>query len=156
MNININELMHRWREGSLSEEQLRLLTAALGSKEGRSDLLAEWLLDAGLSEALQTAAVADLDETNGFPEMETMSSKLVAFRRVQRSWLPLAGAACAALLFSGWLVSHFQSARPRRDILPALASSQEALAQFSFEPPAPLPGWLSPTASILDQDIFPQ
>jgi len=156
VNMDINELIHRWREGTLSEEQLRRLTDALASKEARAALRAEWLLDAGLAEALRAAAVAALRETDAVQEMEPMPSPQASHRHVWHSWLPLAAAACAALLLGGWLVSHFHSSRPRRDVSTAFASSQDAIARWSHEPPATLPAWMSPTASILDQPRFPQ
>jgi anti-sigma factor RsiW len=156
VNMDVNELIHRWREDTLSEEQLRRLTDALASKEARAALRAEWLLDAGLAEALRAATVAELRETDALQEMEPMPSPQASHRHVWRSWLPLAAAACVALLVSGWLVSHFHSSRPRRDVSSAFASSQDAIARFSYEPPATLPEWLSPTASILDQPRFPQ
>jgi len=65
-------------------------------------------------------------------------------------------AASAALLVITAIFAHHQPARPRPDVAAAIASSQNAIAQLSLEPTPPLPAWISPTASLLDEPRIPE
>lgn len=57
MKHDLNELMRRWHEGGLTDEQLRDLTTQLSTAEGRKALRDDWFLEAALPEALRTSAV---------------------------------------------------------------------------------------------------
>jgi ferric-dicitrate binding protein FerR (iron transport regulator) len=56
----IDELLRLWREGEISEEEMRELTARLATKEGRETLRQDWFLEAALPQALQTTTVAKM------------------------------------------------------------------------------------------------
>jgi len=57
MNPELQNLLHRWREGSLTTDEVRTLTAHLARPEGRAALRRDWFLEAGLPEALAASAV---------------------------------------------------------------------------------------------------
>lgn len=54
------DLIHRWREGNLSPDELLRLNELLATREGRAALRDEWFLDAALPEALRTVPVIAL------------------------------------------------------------------------------------------------
>ena len=57
MNPELQNLLHRWREGSLTTDEMRSLTAHLAKPEGRAALRRDWFLEAALPEALAASAV---------------------------------------------------------------------------------------------------
>jgi hypothetical protein len=57
MNDELQNLLHRWREGSLTADELRTLTALLAKPEARQALRRDWFLEAALPEALAASAV---------------------------------------------------------------------------------------------------
>jgi hypothetical protein len=57
MNDELQNLLHRWREGSLTADEMRTLTALLAKPEARQALLRDWFLEAALPEALAASAV---------------------------------------------------------------------------------------------------
>jgi len=57
MNPELPNLLHRWREGSLTPEEMRTLTAHLAKPEARAALRRDWFLDAALPQALAASAV---------------------------------------------------------------------------------------------------
>jgi hypothetical protein len=57
MNDELQNLLHRWREGSLTPDEKRTLTALLGNPEARQALRRDWFLDAALPQALAASAV---------------------------------------------------------------------------------------------------
>jgi hypothetical protein len=57
MNEELPHLLHRWREGSLTADEMRSLTAELAKPEARADLRHDWFLDAALPQALAASAV---------------------------------------------------------------------------------------------------
>ena len=57
MNTHLDELINQWREGRVSDEDLRRLTEALDTPEGRASLRADWFLEAALPEALRTSSL---------------------------------------------------------------------------------------------------
>lgn len=57
MNDDLQNLLHRWREESLTADELRTLTALLAKPEARQALLRDWFLEAALPEALAASAV---------------------------------------------------------------------------------------------------
>jgi hypothetical protein len=57
MNEELQNPLHRWREGSLNAEEMRSLTAELAKPEARAALRRDWFLDAALPQALAASAV---------------------------------------------------------------------------------------------------
>jgi len=57
MNDELQELLHHWREGSLTADEMRTLTALLAKPEARQALRRDWFLEAALPEALAASAV---------------------------------------------------------------------------------------------------
>ena len=57
MNAELQNLLHRWREGSLTTEEMRTLTAELAQPEAREALRRDWFLEAALPQALAASAV---------------------------------------------------------------------------------------------------
>jgi len=62
MNTHRDELIHRWREGNLSEEELHRLNEALTTPEDRAAMRGEWFLEASLPEALRTSRLLKVAE----------------------------------------------------------------------------------------------
>jgi hypothetical protein len=57
MNEELQNLLHRWREGSLNAEGMCSLTAELAKPEARTALRRDWFLDAALPQSLAASAV---------------------------------------------------------------------------------------------------
>jgi hypothetical protein len=57
MNPELQNLLHRWREGSLTTDEMRSLTAHLAKPEGRAALRRDWFLEEALPQALAASAV---------------------------------------------------------------------------------------------------
>jgi hypothetical protein len=57
MNDELQNLLNRWREGSLTADEMRKLTALLAKPEARQALRRDWFLEAALPEALAASAV---------------------------------------------------------------------------------------------------
>ena len=57
MNDELQNLLHRWREGSLTANEMCTLTALLAKPEARQALRRDWFLEAALPEALAASAV---------------------------------------------------------------------------------------------------
>src|SRR4051812_3611795 len=66
--MNFDDILYRWREGQLTDNELRQLDALLATEVNRRALRDEWFLDAALPEALRTAAVARLVPAPGWRE----------------------------------------------------------------------------------------
>jgi len=95
MKTNLDELIDGWREGTLSEEELRRLSEALSSREARAALRDEWLLEAGLPEALKTQPVLRMAREAGLqPERRRLP-----WTRWQLASLAAAATICVACIF---------------------------------------------------------
>lgn len=57
MNPGLEDLLHRWREGSLTADQMRALTAELAQPEARAALRRDWFLEAALPQSLAASSV---------------------------------------------------------------------------------------------------
>jgi hypothetical protein len=101
MNTHLDELISRWREDNLSDEEMRLLTEALDTAEGRAALRGDWFLEAALPKALSASAM--LEATESLP-----TRKWAAWL----SWRSLASAAAIVLL---WVVTFW-----RQEKMPAV------------------------------------
>lgn len=57
MTPDLQNLLHRWREGSLTTEEMRTLTAELAKPEARAALRRDWFLEAALPQSLAASSV---------------------------------------------------------------------------------------------------
>ncbi len=57
MNPELPTLLHRWREGTLTPEEMRTLTALLAQPEARAALRRDWFLETALPQALAASSV---------------------------------------------------------------------------------------------------
>ena len=57
MNPELQHLLHRWHEGSLTADEMRTLTAHLAKPEARAALRRDWFLETALPQALAASAV---------------------------------------------------------------------------------------------------
>lgn len=57
MNPELSTLLHRWREGTLSPEEMQTLTALLAQPEARAELRRDWFLETALPQALAASSV---------------------------------------------------------------------------------------------------
>jgi hypothetical protein len=98
MSTHLDELIHRWREGSLTEEELHHLNEALTTPEGRATMRGDWFLEASIPEALRTTRLLKAVEP---PQTIKWAAWL--------SWRPLTAAAAglAIGLFSASMVFAF-------------------------------------------------
>lgn len=98
MNTHLDELINRWREGRLTDEDLRRLTEALDTPEGRASLRADWFLEAALPEALRTSPLLKVSQKAEPQQTRKWTGWL--------SWRPLAAAAAALVIVAAvgaWL-----------------------------------------------------
>ncbi len=130
MNTNLDELINRWSEGKLSDEELRRLTDALATPEGRAALRGDWLLEAALPEALRTSPVLKLAQKMDpmAPPWRNESKRWTGWL----SWRPLTAAA------AGIVFGMFCSSMLFAYVGPSLGKAM-SLLQDGFESgPAPL------------------
>lgn len=57
MNPELQHLLHRWHEGSLTADEMRTLTAHLAKLEARAALRRDWFLETALPQALAASSV---------------------------------------------------------------------------------------------------
>lgn len=57
MNPELQNLLHHWREGSLTTGEMRALTAELAQPEARAALRRDWFLEAALPQSLAASSV---------------------------------------------------------------------------------------------------
>jgi hypothetical protein len=101
MNPNLDELLHRWREGTLSDDEMRQLTESLASREARAALRRDWFLEEALPEALKTAPLLEVvppDFTPSKPEREAWA----AVRWLRLEWAALGAAAAISIACILW------------------------------------------------------
>ncbi len=132
--MTIDELLQRWRDGSITADQLRLLNETLAEHENQDALLENWLIESSLPDCLSASSVGERGNverghnTGSFVCVEkSHSTKWLSFR-------PLTAAA-AGLVF-GMLSAAFVFGYPTPRILQQVLN----LANPGFEEPiAPLP-----------------
>jgi hypothetical protein len=141
MNGGGDELIQRYLDGSALPAEIAALQQALKESAGMRDRFLDYAnLDVALS-ALADAAVE-----------EGKISEMPVARRPGFQWRALAAAAaCLASVFIASLLTHRQHSAARPDLVAAIESTQKAIAQMPPPPVSPLPMWISPTASMLDQ-----
>jgi len=147
MKSNWHETIQRYLDGLLSAEEVTELHEALYEN---AELRALYLDYINLDVALGTAAEAALLGENGIGKTAIFPRPPARLSTPSWRWLG-ATAACAALVVFAMLSTHRDSSRARPDIDATLSSTQSAIARLSVEPASPLPAWMSPTASLLDQ-----
>ncbi|MDD5199152.1 MAG: hypothetical protein PHC88_05055 [Terrimicrobiaceae bacterium] len=138
-----HEQIQRHMNGRASAEEAAALCEALNEDAELRALYLDYMnLDVALSAA---AEIAD----NGTGRIATRT------RLPAPSWRWLAAAAaCVALIISVVLPGFRDSSPARPDV--AFSSAQIAVARLSVRPTSTLPGWISPTASLLDERRFPE
>ena len=146
------ELIRRQFDGEATEDDLRQLEAALREDASfRADFVRYVNLDVALGAAARAATLPE----SGTGRIVTFPQSSARSSRHYGRWLA-AAAACAALAALVAIPIHRNSPKARPDITAILASTQDATAQLSIEPPSLFPEWASPTASLLDQPRFPR
>jgi hypothetical protein len=101
MKANLDELLHRWREGTLSNDEMRQLTEALATSEARAALRRDWFLEEALPEALKTAPLLEVvppDFTPSKPGREAWA----AVRWLRLEWAALGAAAAISIACILW------------------------------------------------------
>lgn len=120
MNDELSDMLHRWREGSLSAEEMRSLTELLAKPEARAALRRDWFLDAALPQALAASAV--IVRTPRTTARPTSAS----WRWTPAHWTALGAA--AAITFACLIWEHFGSPPEELDVFAA------QVAAASLEP----------------------
>ncbi len=132
MVTDIEHLLNKWREGNLSDEQLRRLTQALEKRQAREALRDDWFLESSLPEALRASPVLNIE----LPPDEITSPLPIEASRWTHwlSWRPLTAAA-AGIVFGMLCTSLvFGHSNPR------IVQQMLILANAGFEEQeAPLP-----------------
>ena len=138
MKTDWHELIQRHLTGLTTVEEMNQLQAALKADAKLRALFLDYMnLDVALG-ALAGAADHVLA-----PQEQRTARWL--------TWRPLAAAAaCVALLLSGALLFSRKPPSTRPDLAATFASTKNAIAHLPAPPLAPLPEWISPTASMLD------
>jgi len=103
MNTHLDEPINRWCDGKLSDEELRRLTDALATPEGRTALRGDWFLEAAIPEALRTTPLLKLAQ-----KLDPMAISQTRKWTNWLSWRPLTAAAaglatgmfCTSVLFA--------------------------------------------------------
>jgi hypothetical protein len=149
--MSVNELLELWRDGSISETELRDLTAQLAGPDHRDDLLAAWLVESALPQMLGDAVVAQVQERKIVP----MPGAKFRFRSFWRSGA-IAAAACIALAAVCARLLVHRPVQTRSNLTQALASAQKAIAGMPAPSTSAFPAWDSPTSSMLDLPRLPQ
>ena len=142
MNAPGDELIQRYLDGLASpEETIALQEALKESAEMRAGYLDYVNLDVTLGALADAAAI----------EERTIIEIPVA-QRAPFQWRAFAAAAAFLILaLIAGLLTHRKHSPARPDLVAAIESTQRAIAQMPPPPASPLPAWMSPTASMLDQ-----
>lgn len=152
MNAHWHDQIQRCLAGDATPEETAALQQALKDDAELRALYLDYLnLDVALGAAAEAAALSgnEADRMAVFPQPPAR-----LFPHYWR-WLG-AAAACAALVVLAILPKRRDDSRPLPDVAAAISTAQNAIARLSVEPPATLPAWMSPTASLLDQPQIPQ
>jgi hypothetical protein len=100
MKHELQDLLHRWHTGALSEDELRRLTALLDTPEARAALHDEWFLDAALPEALQAVPAWNL--TRPAAALPTRTIVPIAWSWTPAHWSALGAAAVVSIACLVW------------------------------------------------------
>lgn len=120
MRYDLKQLLQRWEDGMLTEEELRQLSDALESPEGRARLRAEWFLDSALPQALQSAPLRGAKRSQPVRPFSILEKVTVS------SWTPAHWAAvgAAAVICVACLI--WEHGKPQPDDLEAFAAQLTA------------------------------
>jgi len=131
--------MHRWREDSLTEEEMHRLNEALITPEGRAALRDDWFLEASLPGALRTRRLLKVAEPP-----QTMN------RAGWLSWRPLTAAAAGLIIgiFSASLVLAVTLPRATSERLLSLVNGSFGDPQIGHGFPHQTGGWSGDNAAI--------
>ena len=121
MNPELPNLLHRWREGSVTSEEMRALTAELAQPEARTALRRDWFLEAALPQSLAASSV--IVRT---PRVAEKPAPTLAWRWTPAHWATLGAAAAICLGCVLW--EHFAAEPEATDVFAA------QLAAASLEP----------------------
>jgi anti-sigma-K factor RskA len=147
-----HEQVQRYVNGESSEEEAAALEAAMNEDAELRALYLDYMnLDVALGAVAEMTAIAG----NGTDRMAAFPQPAARLSLHYWRWLA-ATAACAALAVLALHPRHRDALRERPDLVATISSTQNAIARLSVEPPASLPAWMSPTASMLDQPRIPQ
>jgi len=155
MKENWHEEIQRYVAGDSTEEETAALQQALKDDAGLRALYLDYL---NLEVALGVAAEMAMTSESGVGRIVIYPQAWPVLRHWR--WLAAtavgAGAAGAALIVWTILPGHRDSPGRRQDIGAIISSSQNAIARLTFEPASSLPGWMSPTASMLQPPEIPK
>ena len=148
-----HEQIQRYLNGQASAEEAAALQAALGENAELRALYLDYMnLDVALAAAAEAATIAENGAVDGIVPIP--GSPVKSSPHTWR-WL-VAAAACAALVTFAMLPRHRSPPRIRPDVAATCSPTLEAIAQLSIDTHSSIPGWASPTASMLDQPPIPQ
>lgn len=120
MNEDLPQLLDRWREGSLSAEEMRSLTELLAKPDARAALRRDWFLEAALPQSLSASTV--IVRTPRITAHATSGS----WRWTPAHWTALGAA--ATITFACLIWEHFGSPPGELDVFAA------QVAAASLEP----------------------
>jgi len=144
--------IQRYLAGDTTPEETAALQQALKDDAELRTLYLDYLnLDVALGVAAEAAKITE----NGSGRMTPYSRPLAKPIRHDWRWLAATGA-CAALVMLTILPKHRDPSRTRYDFSASITSSQDAIARLSIAPTTSLPGWMSPTASMLEPQVIPE
>jgi hypothetical protein len=147
-----HEPIQRYVAGDSTQEETTALQQALKDDAELRALYLDYLnLDLALGAAAEAASMTGNEIAGMAINRQPSARSILHYRR----WIA-AAAACAALVVLTILPRHHDSTRARNDFGATFSSAQNAVAQLSFEPASSLPGWMSPTASMLQLPQTPK
>jgi hypothetical protein len=141
-----HEQIQRYVAGESTQEETISLQQALKDDAELRALYLDYLnLDVALGAAAEEATMTG----NEIARMATYPGPFASSKSHCWRWIAAAGA-CAALVVLTNFPRHRDSSRARYDFGATISSTQNAIARLSFEPTSSFPGWMSPTASMLE------
>jgi len=145
MKLYWHEQIQRYVAGESTQEETIALQQALKDDAELRALYLDYLnLDVALGAAAEVATMTGSEITRMAIYPGASARSILHYWR----WIA-AAAACAALVVLTIFPRHHDSSRARHDFDATISSTQNAIARLSVEPASSLPGWMSPTASML-------
>jgi hypothetical protein len=112
--MNLDELLHRWREGHLNDAELAELSRYLSTPEGRKRLRQDWSFEATIPEALKSASVAKEVPASACPP-NSFVLRIVAFWNELRAgyrWVLTSGVTVFCMLLTAWFLFESPAETP--------------------------------------------
>ena len=145
MKLTWHEQIQRYVAGESTQDQTIALQQALKNDAELRALYLDYLnLDVALSAAAEAATMTGNENAWMAINPGPSSWSILHYWR----WIAAVGA-CAVLVVLMIFPRNHDSSRARHDFDATISSTQNAIARLSFEPASSLPGWMSPTASML-------